>query len=69
MVENAIDNFSLLPDETLCVLATAMVDEFDTYGIDIFKYEVYQHAQGKFLKLYFVFEDNTLKMKYTRWLD
>ena len=60
MVENAIDNFSLLPDETLCVLATAMVDEFDTYGIDIFKYEVYQHAQGKFLKLYFVFEDNSV---------
>ncbi len=60
MVDSAIGNFCLLPDETLYVLATAMVDEFEDYGINIFKYEVYQHVQGKFLKLYFVLDDNSV---------
>lgn len=53
MTENIISNFSVLSDSALEVLASALVDQYVDYGISVSKYEVYQHSQAKFIKLYF----------------
>ena len=46
-------NFSLLSDTALNTLATTLLDEFDDYGIYVSDYEIYQHSQAKFIKVYF----------------
>ena len=53
MTENMIDNFSLLSDTTLDVLATTVVNQYSDYGIDVSDYEIYHHSQAKFIKVYF----------------
>lgn len=53
MMENMVDNFGLFSDTTLDVLASMLVEEYSDYGMDISKYEIYQHSQAKFIKIYF----------------
>lgn len=53
MMENSISNFSLLSDTALETLASALVDQYVNYGINVSKYEIYHHSQAKFVRLYF----------------
>lgn len=53
MVQNSIINFSLLSDTSLNALASTLVNQYTNYGINVSKYEIYQHSQAKFIRLYF----------------
>ena len=53
MMENSISNFSLLSDTALETLASALVDQYVNYGINVSKCEIYHHSQAKFVRLYF----------------
>ena len=53
MAENILSDFNLLSDTTISTLATTLINEYKNYGINVLKYEIYQHSQAKFLKLYF----------------
>lgn len=53
MTENMIDNFGLLSDTTLNVLAATVVGQYSDYGLDVIDYEIYHHSQAKFIKIYF----------------
>ena len=53
MMENSLSNFSLFSDTTLNTLASALVSQYTDYGINVSKYDVYQHSQAKFVRLYF----------------
>lgn len=53
MVESFLSDFNLLSDTTISALATTLINEYKTYGINVSKYEIYQHSQAKFLKFYF----------------
>ena len=60
MVSNSISNFSLFSDTTLQTLASGLVKEYTNYGINVLDYEIYQHAQAKFIKVYFTDSANTV---------
>lgn len=53
MMENSISNFSLLSDTALNALASTVVNQYTDYGINVSKYDIYQHSQAKFIRLYF----------------
>lgn len=53
MMENSLSNFSLLSDTALNTLASTLVNQYTDYGINVSKYEIYQHSQAKFVRLYF----------------
>lgn len=53
MMENSLSNFSLLSDTVLNTLASTLVNQYTNYGINVSKYEIYQHSQAKFVRLYF----------------
>lgn len=53
MMENSLSNFSSLSDTTLNTLASTLVSQYTDYGINVSKYDIYQHSQAKFVRLYF----------------
>lgn len=53
MMENSLSNFSLLSDTALETLASALVDQYVNYGINVSEFEIYHHSQAKFVRLYF----------------
>lgn len=53
MIESEISNFSLLSDSGLMAFASTWIGEAAEYGIYVSEYEVYQHAQAKFLCAHF----------------
>lgn len=53
MMENNLSNFGLLSDTTLNTLASTLVNQYTDYGINVSKYDIYQHSQAKFVRLYF----------------
>lgn len=53
MTENSLSNFSALSDTTLNTLTSTLVNQYTDYGINVSKYEIYQHSQAKFVRLYF----------------
>lgn len=53
MMENSLSNFALLSDTALNTLASALVNQYTDYGINVSKYDIYQHSQAKFVRLYF----------------
>ncbi len=53
MMENSLTNFSLLSDTALDTLASTLVSQYTNYGINVSKYDIYQHSQAKFVRLYF----------------
>ncbi len=60
MTENSLSNFSLLSDTTLNALASALETEYTNYGLSVSKYEIYQHSQAKFVRLYFTDTSKTV---------
>lgn len=54
---NIIDNFSALSDTSLKMFASSWVNEYEKKGISVLKYDIYQHSQAKFVRVYF--EDTT----------
>lgn len=53
MTNNGLSDFNLVSDFTLDTLASALVKQYTDYGIVVSEYEVYQHSQAKFIKVYF----------------
>ena len=53
MTESDLSNFSLLSDTLLDSLASTLSEYYITYGFSVSKYEIYNHSQAKFVKLYF----------------
>jgi hypothetical protein len=60
MMENNLSNFSLLSDTILNTLVSTLINQYTNYGINVSKYEIYQHSQAKFVRLYFTDTDNTV---------
>lgn len=59
MTESPIADFNLLSDADLTTSATALGAQFTKLGGTLTDFEIYQHAQAKFLKLYFSQPDET----------
>lgn len=53
MDTNIIDNFSALSDTSLKMFASSWVNEYEKMGIGVKKYDIYQHSQAKFVRVYF----------------
>lgn len=53
MMKNSISNFSTLSDTVLNTLASTAVNQISGSGFNVFKYDIYQHSQAKFIRLYF----------------
>lgn len=53
MDTNIVDNFSALSDTSLKMLASSLVNEYEKMGISVLKYDIYQHTQAKFVRVYF----------------
>lgn len=60
MIENIIDNFTLLSDTVLNAMASMWVNECSEYGMDVIAYEIYPHSQAKFIKIYFTDVEKTV---------
>lgn len=60
MAENSLRNFSLLSDTALNTLTSLLVDQYTEYGIHVSEYDIYQHSQSKFVRLYFTDTANTV---------
>lgn len=52
MTEGTLDNFGTLSDTTLNALASTIVNEYTKYGVSVLKYDIYQHSQAKFIRVY-----------------
>ena len=53
MDTNIIDNFSAMSDTSLKMFASSWVIEYEKMGIVVKKYDIYQHSQAKFVRVYF----------------
>ncbi len=53
MDTNIIDNFSAMSDTSLKMFASSLVNEYEKMGIGVKKYDIYQHSQAKFVRVYF----------------
>jgi len=53
MDTNIIDNFSAMSDTSLKMFASSWVNEYEKMGIGVKKYDIYQHSQAKFVRVYF----------------
>ena len=60
MTENALSNFSQFSDTTLLALVSAIEDQYADFGLIVSKYDIYQHPQAKFIRLYFYDTANTV---------
>lgn len=54
MTEGSITNLKSISDTTLGALITSIVSQYSNYGLDVLKYDIYQHKQAKFVRLYFI---------------
>lgn len=60
MVSSPLDNFSTFSDASLETIASFLPDQFADYGIYISEYEIFQHDQAKFIKVYFTDQGRTV---------
>ncbi len=51
-MENILSNFALISETALNTLASALVNEYTNRGIKVSKYDIYQHSQAKFVRMY-----------------
>ena len=54
------DNLSVFSDTTIKTLASALISGYEDYGIVVLDYDVYQHSQAKFIKIYFTDATNSV---------
>ena len=54
------DNLSVFSDTTIKTLASALISGSEDYGIVVLDYDVYQHSQAKFIKIYFTDATNSV---------
>ncbi len=59
-MKNSLSNFSLLSDTVLNTFAATLANQCTDYGINVSKYEIYQHSQAKFIKVYFTDTANSV---------
>ena len=52
MIESKINDFNLMSDTVLNTLASSFKSAYIDRGITVEKYEIYQHDQAKFIKVY-----------------
>ena len=54
-----LSNFSLISDTALTAFASAFINEITNRGMETFKYDIYQHTQAKFIRVYWYDEANS----------
>ena len=59
-MKNDLSDFSTLSDSALTALVSTIPERYAEIGISVLKYEIYQHSQTKFVKLYFTDTGNTV---------
>lgn len=52
MIDSPISDFNLMSDTMLNTLASSFKTEYANSGVTVEKYEIYQHDQAKFIKIY-----------------
>lgn len=52
MIDSPLIDFNLYSNTTLSTMATSFESEYKNAGVTVIKYEIYQHSQAKFLKIY-----------------
>ena len=52
MIDSSISDFNLMSDTVLNTLASSFETEYANSGVTVEKYEIYQHEQAKFIKIY-----------------
>ena len=52
MIDSTITDFNLMSDTMLNTLASSFKSEYANSGVTVEQYEVYQHDQAKFIKIY-----------------
>lgn len=61
MTENTIvDDLNLFSDAMMETLASSLINEMSDWGVTATKYDIYEHSQAKFLRVYFAFNDNSV---------
>lgn len=58
-MKNSLTNFALVSDTSLNAFASALVNEYTELGIEVSKYDIYQHTQAKFIRVYFIDDANS----------
>ena len=53
MTDGVFDNLLVFSDGTLKTLASSLTKEYENYGITVTKYDIYQHSQAKFIRIFF----------------
>ena len=59
MEENMISEFNGLGETSLLMLASALKDGYEEYGISVSSYDIYHHTQLEFIRIYFNTTDKT----------
>ena len=60
MTDGLWDNFSAFSDTTIKTLTSLIISQYENYGMVVSNYDVYQHSQAKFVKIYFSDTSNTV---------
>jgi len=60
MTDGVWDNLSVFSDTTIKTFASALANEYKDYGITVLEYDVYQHSQAKFIRVYFTDATNSV---------
>ncbi|MBR2976669.1 MAG: hypothetical protein IKC50_00105 [Oscillospiraceae bacterium] len=53
MTDGVFDNLSVFSSSDLKVMASSFVKEFEELGMTITSYDVYEHSQAKFIRIFF----------------
>ena len=61
MAPNDINNFSALSATSLKMVASSWITSLEEFGISILKYDIYEHSQAKFVRIYF---EDTINSAY-----
>ncbi len=59
MTDGTISDFNVLSDTTLKGMISILENQYKEYNIEVSKYDIYQHSQAKFVRLFFNNSDNS----------
>lgn len=60
MTDGVFDNLSVFSNSTLKTLASSLVKEYESYGLIIKSYDIYDHSQAKFIRIHFTDTNNSV---------
>lgn len=60
MADGVFDNLSEFSNTSLKTLASSLVEGYESYGLTITSYDIYEHSQAKFIRIHFIDETNSV---------